>query len=67
MKPPENTFVTNTMKPAIPKNTPITTRNELETAFAWVMLLIANKKTIRPKRHKMNPTNTPLASNLVTD
>jgi len=55
------------MKPAIPRNIPIATRKELETALAWVMLLIPCKKTMRPKKHKIDPTNTPLASNLITN
>jgi len=67
IEPLEKTFVINTMSPAIPKNIPITTRNELETAFAGVMLFVPYIKTIKPKRHKTTPTRTPLVSNVIAN
>ena len=67
MEPPEKAFVISTMKPAIPRNMPIITRNEFGTAFTGVMLQIPYAKTIKPKRHRAIPTSMPLVSNLFTN
>jgi len=62
IEPLEKAFVINTMSPAIPKNMPITMRNELEMALTGVMLLIPYMKTMRPRRHRTIPTSMPLVS-----
>lgn len=67
IEPPEKTLVINTMRPAIPKNMPIMIRNEFETAFIGVMLLIPHIKTTKPKRHRTIPTSMLLVSTLSTN
>lgn len=67
IEPLEKAFVISTIKPAIPKNIPITMRNELETAFTGVMLLIPHINMIKPRKHKTIPTRMPLISNLSTN
>ena len=67
IEPLEKKLVISTISPAIPKKTPIMTRNDLETAFTGVMLLIPHIKTTKPKRHRTIPTNMLLASTLPTN
>jgi len=67
MEPLEKAFIISTRSPAIPKNIPITIRNEFEIAFMGVMFLIPKMKITNPKRQKIIPTNTPFVSNLTTN
>jgi hypothetical protein len=62
MEPLEKAPATNTRNPAIPKNTPTTTRNESETTVTVVILAVPYRKMVKPRKHRIKPISTTLIS-----